>query len=115
MRHSGRHMRAGEIRLLMARAALLHSHTVAIGAAPHVHGVLMAVVSLPREVTLRMTIHAARVTQDRDERGEQGSIATCRHRSNCRRCRLTFRRADPTIARHRSRQAQSRRTDSTYG
>ena len=101
-------------RIAQATLKSLFAVSLAVGAAPHVHGVLMAVISLPREVTLRMTIHAARITQDRDEGGEQGFIATCRHRSNRRRCRLRFRRADPTIARRRSGQAQSRRTDSTY-
>jgi len=44
-------MRTREIMVLMARAALFSGHTVAVRSAAYVHGMLMAVVSLPREVT----------------------------------------------------------------
>src|SRR5439155_23320193 len=100
---------AGEIVILMARAALFSGHTVAVAAAPHVHGVLMTVVSLPREVAMRMAIHAARMAQDRDEGGEQSAISRC---SNGRRCVRGFLRADPACDRQRSRQDQNRGTDS---
>src|SRR5205823_3988625 len=76
-RRSRRHMRAWEIMVLMAGAALFRGHTVAVGAAPHVHGMRMTVISLPREVTLRMAIHTARIAQDRNEGGKQSTIC-CR-------------------------------------
>jgi hypothetical protein len=105
-------MRAREILLLMARAALLRSDPVTVGTAPNVHGVLMTVVSLPWEVASRMAIHAPRVSQDRDKGGEQSSISSRWCCSNCRHSGRGFRRADPARARHRSYQDQNRGTDS---
>jgi hypothetical protein len=60
-------MCADEIVVLMAGAAFFSGHAVAVGAAPHIHSVGMAIVALPREVAAGMTIHAARMAQDWDE------------------------------------------------
>jgi hypothetical protein len=54
----------------MAGAAFFSGHAVAVGAAPHVHSMGMAIVALAREVAAGMTIHAARMAQDRNEGGE---------------------------------------------
>ncbi len=48
---TGRHVRASEIMVLMARAALFGGHPVTFRAAADVHGVRMPVISLPRGVT----------------------------------------------------------------
>jgi hypothetical protein len=61
---------ANEIVVLMAGAAFFRGYTVALRATPHVHGVGMAIISLPGEISSRMTIHAARMAQNRDEGGE---------------------------------------------
>jgi hypothetical protein len=63
-------MRSGQIVVLVAVTALLRSHSVATGSAPHVHVMLMTIISLPREVAARMAIHAPRMPQDRDESSE---------------------------------------------
>jgi hypothetical protein len=81
--------------VLMAGAALLRSHSLAVGPAPHVHRVLMAIVSLPREIAVRMTVHAAGVPQDRDESGKESSVSG---RWSCGNGGLSgrgFRRVDP--------------------
>jgi hypothetical protein len=54
----------------MAGAAFLRGHPMAFKAAPHVHGVGMAIISLPREMSSRMAIHAAGMAQHRNEGGE---------------------------------------------
>jgi hypothetical protein len=74
---TGRHVRASEILFLMARAALFGGHPVTFRAASHVHGVPMPVISLPREVTARMAVHAAGMPQHGDKFDEKGPVA-CR-------------------------------------
>src|SRR5580693_1998865 len=56
-----RQMRAREIMVLMARTAFFRRNPMTIRTSAHVHGVPMSVVALPRIVSLRVTIHAARV------------------------------------------------------
>jgi hypothetical protein len=63
IRRTGRHVCAGEIMVLMARAALFSGYPVTLRAASHIHGVRMTVISLPREVTARMAVHAAGMPQ----------------------------------------------------
>jgi len=63
VRRAGRHVGAGKIVVLMAGAAFFSSNTVTLRAPSHVHGVRMTVVSLPREVTARMAVHATRMAQ----------------------------------------------------
>jgi hypothetical protein len=57
------HVCAGEIVVLMARGALLSGSAVTLWASSHIHGVWMTVVSLAREVTARMAVHAAWMAQ----------------------------------------------------
>jgi hypothetical protein len=63
IRGAGRRVCAGKILVLMARAALFSGNAVTLRAASHVHGVWMTVVTLPREVTARMAVHATRMPQ----------------------------------------------------
>src|ERR1700741_3023980 len=107
-----RQMRAGEIVVLVTRAARSRRHPMAVGAAAHVHRVRMTVVALPREVAGRMTVHTARIPQDRYEGGEQGAVSSRWSCSNGRSRGRIFRRADPARAWHRSYQDRNRATDS---
>ena len=66
VRRSGRHMFARKIMVLMAAAASHTGNTLAIEAAPDVHGVPVQVVSLPGKVSTGMAIHAARMAEHRD-------------------------------------------------
>jgi len=50
----------------MAAAASHTGNTLAIEAAPDVHGVPVQVVSLPGKVSTGMAIHAARMAEHRD-------------------------------------------------
>ena len=59
-----RHMRAREIVILVAGAALLRSYSAAFRTTTHVHGMRVAVVTLPGKVASRMAIHASRVMQN---------------------------------------------------
>src|SRR5438034_5764665 len=74
-------MRAREIVILVAGAALLRRHATAFRTAPHVHGMRVAVVTLPGKVASRMAVHASRVMQNRQH---------CLKGSS--RCRITLRR-----------------------
>jgi hypothetical protein len=53
--------------VLMARAALFRAYPVTFRAASHVHGVRMPILSLPREIKVRMAVHAAGMAQDGDK------------------------------------------------
>jgi len=55
VRRTGRHVCAGEIMVLMARAALFSGYPVTLRAASHIHGVRMTVLSLPREAAVELT------------------------------------------------------------
>lgn len=61
---AGRHVKVGQIMILMAGTAFDGVDAVTIGAPPDVHNVGMAVVSLAREIAGGMTVHAARVAKD---------------------------------------------------
>jgi hypothetical protein len=52
------------------RTALYRERAVSIRAAAHLHRVPVTIVSLPRKVAGRMAIHAARVTEDGNDRFE---------------------------------------------
>jgi hypothetical protein len=54
--------------VLMARVALNRFRAVAIGAATHLHGVTMRIVTLAREVSSGVAIHATRMVKDRKDR-----------------------------------------------
>src|ERR1017187_1323202 len=92
---SGRQVRAGKIVILMTGTAFLRSHSESDGTAPHVHGMRMPVVALAGIVSLRMAVHAARMLQHGNERGEQRSIIAGNDRIGigCRfRCRYSTRK-----------------------
>lgn len=77
---TGRRMQSGRILFLVTCRAFDGIHSLPVGAAPHLHGMRVAVVPLTWEVSLRMTIHAPRVMQDRNdilERGGSRLIPAC--------------------------------------
>jgi len=69
-------MSANKIVVLMASAASLRRDATASVAASHIHGVRMSVISLAREVSCRMAIHASRMTQHGNESGEKRPVTT---------------------------------------
>jgi hypothetical protein len=84
-------MHAGRILLLVTGVTLDRVQTVSIRAAPDLHGVRMAIVSLTRIVTGRMAVHAARMAQYgnngfESSRGIAGAVTFARARRllNCR-------------------------------
>ena len=58
---AGRQMRACEIVVLVTRTASFRRNSVTVWSPSYIHGVPMSVIALPRIISLRMTIHAARV------------------------------------------------------
>jgi hypothetical protein len=64
-------MGAIEIVVLMAGAALLGRNSHPRGPASYVHGVSVAVIALPRIISLGMAIHAAGMTEDGNECDEE--------------------------------------------
>src|SRR5580692_10898881 len=69
---SRRHMQSVQIVILMTCAALYSERAISIRATAHQHRVPVTIVSLPRKVACRMTIHAARVMEDGNDRFESG-------------------------------------------
>jgi len=65
-------MQPFQIVTLMARTALYGERAISIRAAAHLHRVPVTIVSLPRKVARRMTIHAARVMEDGNDGFESG-------------------------------------------
>src|ERR1700730_7161152 len=63
VRCAGRQVCANKIVILMTGAAFLCSHAVTRGPAPDVHCVWMPVVTLTGKVSVRVTIHTARMPQ----------------------------------------------------
>src|SRR5439155_293981 len=63
VRRTRRQVRAREIVILVAGAELLRSYSAAFRTTTHVHGMRVAVVTLPGKVASRMAIHASRVMQ----------------------------------------------------
>src|SRR6476646_3002556 len=63
VRRSGRHVLPSKIMVLMAAAASHTGNTLAIEAAPDVHGVPVQVVSLPGKVSTGMAVHASRMAE----------------------------------------------------
>src|ERR1700731_4206993 len=61
----------------MTGAAFFGSHSVTVRTSTHIHGVRMSVIALPRKVSLRMTVHAARVPQHGNKRCEKRSFVAC--------------------------------------
>ena len=60
-------MRAREIMVLVTGAALNRIYSLPIGSASDLHRVLVAIVSLTREISGRVTIHAPRMAQYRHD------------------------------------------------
>src|SRR6185369_4792200 len=59
LRRSRRRMDSREVTSLMAGAAFDRVEALPVGSAPNLHGVRMAVVSLPRKIAGGMAVHAA--------------------------------------------------------
>jgi hypothetical protein len=72
---SRRHLQSCEIVILMTGTAFDGIHAVSVRSAMNLHGVAMAVVTLPRKVTQGMAIHTARMAKHRDNRFESRSRA----------------------------------------
>ncbi len=68
-----RGVHASQIVVLMTSAALNRIHSLSVGPAPDLHGVLMAVISLARKVSYRVAVHAAGMTQHGNNGFEGGS------------------------------------------
>jgi hypothetical protein len=64
-------MSANQIVVLMTSAASFRRHAAASVAASHIHGVRMSVISLAREVSGGVAIHASRMTQHGNESAEK--------------------------------------------
>ena len=60
-------MRSRKVMVLVTGAALNRIQSLPIGSASYLHRMLMAIVSLPREVSGGMAIHAARMAQHRND------------------------------------------------
>src|SRR5207245_4945042 len=84
VRRTRRQVRAREIVILVAGAALLRSYSAAFRATTHVHCMRMAVISLPGEIASGMAVHASRVMQHRQHclKGSGGSRVTVRSPSS---------------------------------
>jgi hypothetical protein len=54
-------MRLSKIVILVAGAALLRSYSAAFRTTTHVHGMRVAVITLPGEIASRMAVHASRM------------------------------------------------------
>jgi len=55
-------MSARKIMVLMTSAAFFRSHSVTLWTSPHIHGVLVSIIALPRKLPAGMTIHTAWVS-----------------------------------------------------
>jgi hypothetical protein len=63
IRCAGRHVLSGKVMILVAGAAFQAGNTLAFKSAADVHGVLVAIVSLAREVSGGVAVHAARMME----------------------------------------------------
>jgi hypothetical protein len=78
VRCAGRQVCANKIVVLMTGTAFLRSHAVTLQPTPDVHCVWMPVVTLTGKVSVRVTIHAARMPQHGNKGCEERSlIAGC--------------------------------------
>jgi hypothetical protein len=59
---------ARDIVILMATATRRTCNPVSDGSSTHIHGVPVAIIPLPREVSFRMAVHTSWVMQHRDHR-----------------------------------------------
>ena len=76
---SGRHVPPCEIVILMTGAASHTGDALPEGTTPHIHFVRVAIISLSREISAGVTIHAAGMMQDSDyglKGGSGGRIVT---------------------------------------
>jgi hypothetical protein len=78
---SRRHVQAGKIMILMARAAFDGIHAVSGWSAENLHRMAMAVVTLTRKVSIGVTIHATRMMKHWDNglESSRGAIVVGRH------------------------------------
>jgi hypothetical protein len=67
-------VRAIQIVVLMASAAFLGGNSEALRSASDVHGVPVAVIALPRVISLGVAIHAAGMTEHGNECDEEGTV-----------------------------------------
>jgi hypothetical protein len=73
-------MQIYEVMILVTGAALHRIQPLSIGSAPNLHRMPVAVISLTRKVSGRVTIHAARMMQYGDDVLESGSRVIARRR-----------------------------------
>jgi hypothetical protein len=71
-------VRTRKVMVLVTGAALNRIQPLPIWSAPHLHRVLMAVVSLAREVSRGVAIHAARMAQHRNDGLKSSSTSLAR-------------------------------------
>ena len=83
VRRSGRHVRARQVMVLVTSAALNRLRSQPIRSAPNLHGMRMAIVSLAREVSHGVTIHAARMAQHRNDSFKSGGAIGLRRGIQC--------------------------------
>src|SRR6267142_3505980 len=76
-RRSGRRVQAGNIMVLMTGRTLFRRDAHASHAAPDIHGVLMPIIALARKIPRRVTIHAARMLQYRQQCCERRCVPFC--------------------------------------
>jgi hypothetical protein len=79
IRSSGWHMHARQIMVLVTGAAFNRIQSVPIGSPADLHRMLMAVVALARKVSSRVTIHAARMAQHRNDALKSSRAIVTRH------------------------------------
>ena len=87
---AGRKMGGAEIVILVTGVALHRRYSEANRAASNVHAVRMRVIALTRVIAFGMAIHAARMSQHRDEGGKQGAIVAGRSRARGLRSRSDY-------------------------
>jgi hypothetical protein len=56
-----------QVVVLVAGAAFNGGNSVSIGTAPHIHGVPVAVITLPWKIPARVAVHASRVMKHRHD------------------------------------------------
>src|SRR6267143_856497 len=77
VRCAGRQVCANKIVVLMTGTAFLRSHAVTLRSASDVHCVGMPVVTLTGKVSVRVTVHTARMPQHGNKGCEERSLIPC--------------------------------------
>jgi len=83
VRRSRRHVRARQVVVLVTSAALHRLRSLPIRSPPDLHGMRMAIVSLAREVSRGVTIHAARMAQHWNDSLKGGGAIDLRRGIQC--------------------------------